>query len=237
MDGLHSIGLFVRSIPISTPSRGSAAQCQAGRSSSARPEIHLRRPYILPTVRRGIFGGTFDPIHIAHLSAAEVAFHALQLDVVTFIPAGDPWQKSHRNISSAEDRLAMTRLATGGVDYFEVDDREVRRHGPTYTVDTLAEMPDDDITLILGADGAAGLGSWHRSDEVLDRVDVAVVPRPGTSVDDVTAVARDRLTWISMPELDISGVRLRSMVASGLSIRFLVPETVWEYIVERRLYV
>lgn len=188
-------------------------------------------------MRRGIFGGTFDPIHIAHLSAAEVAFHALQLDVITFIPAGDPWQKSDRNISSSEDRLAMTRLAIEGVDYFEIDEREVHRQGPTYTIDTLEEMPDDDVTLILGADGAAGLGSWHRSADVLERADIAVVPRPGTSVDAVTAVAPDRLTWIAMPELDISGVRLRSMVASGLSIRFLVPEPVWEYIVERRLYV
>jgi nicotinate-nucleotide adenylyltransferase len=193
-------------------------------------------PDILPSVRRGIFGGTFDPIHIAHLSAAEVAYHALHLDVVTFLPAGAPWQKSDREVAAAEHRLAMTELAVAGVDYFEVDDREVRRPGPTYTIDTLDEMADDDITLILGADSAAGLGSWHRSRDVLDRVDVAVVPRPGTRVEEVTVVA-DRLTWISMPDLDISGVRLRSMVASGLSIRFLVPEPVWRYIGEHRLYV
>lgn len=187
-------------------------------------------------MRRGIFGGTFDPIHIAHLSAAEVAYHALALDVVTFLPAGAPWQKSDREVAPAEHRLAMTQLAVAGVDYFEVDDREVRRPGPTYTIDTLDEMPDDDITLILGADSAAAISSWHRSSEVLDRVDLAVVPRPGTRMDEVTTVS-DRVTWISMPDLEISGVRLRSMVAAGLSIRFLVPDPVWRYIGEHHLYV
>ena len=186
-------------------------------------------------MRRGIFGGTFDPFHIAHLSAAEAAFHALQLDVVTFIPAGDPWQKSDRALSSAGDRLNMTRLGVAGVDYFEVDDREVGRTGPTYTIDTLDEMPDDDITLILGADAAAGLGSWHRAADVLERVDIAVVPRPGTTADDV-ALAPGRVSWIAMPELDVSGVRLRQMLASGLSIRFLVPDAVWAYIREHHLY-
>jgi nicotinate-nucleotide adenylyltransferase len=191
---------------------------------------------ILPSVRRGIFGGTFDPIHIAHLSAAEVAYHALRLDVVTFLPAGAPWQKSDRELAAAEHRLAMTEMAVADVDYFEVDDREMRRPGPTYTIDTLDEMPDDDITLILGADSAAGLASWHRSQDVLDRVDLAVVPRPGTRIDEVTTAA-DGVTWISMPDLDISGVRLRSMVAAGLSIRFLVPDPVWRYIGEHGLYV
>ena len=185
-------------------------------------------------MRRGIFGGTFDPIHIAHLSAAEAAFHALQLDSVTFIPAGDPWQKSDRDISAAKHRLAMTMLATEGVGYFDVDDREVRRAGPTYTIDTLDDMPDDDVTLILGADAAAGIGSWHRSEEVLVRANVAIVPRPGTTQADIDVPGA---TWISMPDLDISGLRLRSMLADGLSIRFLVPDEVWSYINEHKLYV
>jgi nicotinate-nucleotide adenylyltransferase len=107
-------------------------------------------------VRRGILGGTFDPPHLAHLVAGEVAYRDLALDVVTFIPAGRPWQKEGSGVTGAEHRRAMTGLALEGIGYFELDDREVRRDGLTYTADTLDALPEADrLVLILGGDAAA----------------------------------------------------------------------------------
>lgn len=191
---------------------------------------------MLPVVRRGILGGTFDPIHIAHLAAAEAAYRSLGLDVVTFIPTGRPWQKTDRSVSAPEHRLAMVEAATAGIDYFTVDDREVKRDGYTYTIDTLEELGDDTITLILGADAAANLPTWHRSAEVLARADIAVVPRPGTGAAAVEEVGA-RLTWLALPEIDVSGTQLRAMRHSGASIRFLVPEAVYAYVEQHDLYV
>jgi nicotinate-nucleotide adenylyltransferase len=185
-------------------------------------------------VRRGILGGTFDPPHLAHLVAGEAAYHQLGLEVVTFIPAGSPWQKAGRAVTAAEHRWKMTLLALEGVDYFEADDRELERDGWTFTVDTLAEFPNDEIVLVLGADAAAGLATWHRSEEVLERATIAVMPRPGTGPGDVDVPGDVR--WLDTPALEVSGTRLRAMRSAGLSIRFLVPETVHEYIEQNHLY-
>ena len=186
-------------------------------------------------MRRGILGGTFDPPHLAHLVAGETAFRQLELDVVTFIPAGSPWQKAGRTVTDAAHRWEMTRLAVTGVDYFEADDREIRREGWTFTIDTLAEFPDDDLVLILGSDAAAGLPTWHRSDEVVAKAVVAVMPRPGTdrSAVDMTG---DSMVWLEAPALEVSGTRLREIRAGGGSIRFLVPEPVNAYIGANGLY-
>lgn len=185
-------------------------------------------------MRRGILGGTFDPPHLAHLVAGEAAYHQVGLDVVTFIPAGSPWQKAGRTVTSSDHRWQMTLLALDGVDYFEADDREIRREGWTFTIDTLAEFPDDEIVLVLGADAAAGLGSWHRSDEVLERAIIAVMPRPGIDASAVT-VAGD-VRWLDTPSIEVSGTRLRAMRSAGESIRFLVPEAVNDYIESHSLY-
>jgi len=186
-------------------------------------------------VRRGILGGTFDPPHWAHLVAGEAAFRELGLDVVTFIPAGSPWQKAEGEVSTASHRWTMTSMAVEGVGYFDADDREVRRDGWTYTVDTLAEFADDDVALILGADAAAGLRSWHRVEEFIDRVGVAVMPRPGTDRAAVEATGA-RVRWLDVPELAISGTMLRERRAGGRSIRFFVREEVYAYIEEHGLY-
>lgn len=192
---------------------------------------------MLPAVRRGILGGTFDPPHLAHLVAGEAAYRQMDLDVVTFVPAGAPWQKAGRVVTAPEHRWRMTELAVAGVDYFEADDREIRREGWTFTVDTLAEFPaDDDIVLVLGADAAAGVTTWNRADEVLARATIAVMPRPASQRDAVNASVGD-VRWLDAPELDVSGTRLREIRASGGSIRFLVPEAVHEYIEEQGLYV
>jgi nicotinate-nucleotide adenylyltransferase len=131
-------------------------------------------------MRRVVFGGTFDPPHVAHLVAAETAYRQLGADRVTFIPAGDPWQKSDRQVTAASERFEMTRLAVAGVDYFEADGREVDRNGPTYTFDTVMSFPGtDELVLVMGADSAAGLRTWHRWEEIVARATVAVVPRAG----------------------------------------------------------
>lgn len=189
-------------------------------------------------MRRGILGGTFDPPHLAHLLAGEAVFRALSLDVVTFMPAGVPWQKQDRPISSPEHRWRMTSLSIQGVDYFSADRRELERSGPSYTIDTLEELPaGEEPVLILGADSAAGLPTWRRWRDVLERARLAVVPRPGTSREDVESAVGRSVEWVPMPEVPISGTMLRSRVRSGDSIRFLVAEPVWLYITDNSLYV
>jgi nicotinate-nucleotide adenylyltransferase len=185
---------------------------------------------------RAIMGGTFDPPHVAHLVAGEAAYRQLGADVVTFIPAGSPWQKAGDGVSAAEHRWAMTVLAIAGVEYFEADDREVRRDGWTYTIDTLEGFGDEEIVLVLGADAAAGLSTWVRGDEVLARATIAVVPRPGTDPDAVDAAIDVPITWLDVPMLDVSGTMLRKRARAGGSIRFLVRDAVWQYVVEHELY-
>lgn len=187
-------------------------------------------------VRRALLGGTFDPPHIAHLVVGEAAYRALGVDVVTFIPAGAPWQKHDRRVSAPHHRWEMTRLAVEGIDYFEADDREVHRDGWTYTVDTVDSFPDDDdITLVLGSDAAANLDTWHEFERLLDRVSIAVAERPGT---DRAAVENTvgAVLWLDMPSLPVSGTELRRRARSGSSIRFMVPEPVWGYLRDHRIY-
>ncbi len=192
---------------------------------------------MLRRVRRGILGGTFDPPHLAHLVAAETAYRQLGLDVVTLIPAGSPWQKAGRRVSDPHHRLAMTELGVDGIDYLEVDAREVRRAGSTYTIDTIESFGGDDLVLIVGADAAAGVRTWHRAADLLTGVAFAIMPRPGVSVDEVdTAIGPVDITWLRTPELAIASTELRARVAGGDSIRFLVTDGVWRYVDAHRLY-
>ncbi|HJQ91528.1 MAG TPA: nicotinate-nucleotide adenylyltransferase [Acidimicrobiia bacterium] len=187
-------------------------------------------------MRTGILGGTFDPIHIAHLHAGETALFAADLDRVLFMPAGDPWQKGARELTPAAERLEMTRLAVEETDGFEVDDREIDRHGPTYTIDTLLTFPSgEELFLILGADAAIGLPTWHRWEEVIERAGILVVPRPGT---DLAAVAATipQATILEMSALDISSTSIRELAASGRPYRFLVPSEVHRFIDNKGVY-
>ncbi len=191
---------------------------------------------MLPPVRRGILGGTFDPPHLAHLVAGEAAFRELGLDVVTFLPAGRPWQKAGRGVSPAGHRWEMTRRAVAGVGYFAADDREVVSDGWTYTADTLATFPgSEELFLILGADAAAGLPTWHAPEAVLGRARLAVVDRPGCERGAVKAAVGE-VQWLHTPLLDISGTMLRARRREGLSLRFLVPDAVLAYIESAGLY-
>jgi len=182
-------------------------------------------------VRRGLLGGTFDPPHLVHLIAGDAALRQLGLDEVTFLPAGAPWQKAGRDVSDALHRWEMTRAAVEGVEGFRADDREVRRDGWTYTIDTMGQFPGDELVLILGADAAAGLPTWHRASEVIAAADLAVVPRPGVDRGVVEATGA-RITWLDVPELAVSGTMLRARRRAGLGIRFFVTEGVHRYVVE-----
>lgn len=193
---------------------------------------------MLRTVRRGILGGTFDPPHLAHLFAGEAAYRDLALDVVTFVPAGAPWQKAGRRMTSVEDRWQMTQLAVADIPYFEADDREVRREGWTYTVDTLHSFPDDEqLFLILGADAARGVPTWNSYEDVLRRATIAVIPRPGVDRGEVDeALAGGDAVWLETPDVRLSGTMLRRQATAGRSIRFLVRGAVWRYVTENRIY-
>ena len=195
--------------------------------------VCFRRPSpILGDVRTGILGGTFDPIHIAHLHAAASALHQFDLDRVLLMPAGDPWQKPDRDITDSRHRVEMCRLAVAGEAELVVDEREVVRNGPTYTADTLATFPDsEEIFLVLGSDALAGIHTWDRADEVLSRVTVLVAPRAGDFVFD-----QIHAQPIEMGLLEISATDIRARAREGRPFRYLVTEPVYEYIRANDLY-
>lgn len=185
-----------------------------------------------------MFGGTFDPPHIGHLVAAVDARQVLGLDVVLLVVANVPWQKvGARVISSADDRLAMVHAAVADRAGLEVSDLEIRRGGPSYTADTLADLraaePDAELFVILGRDAAAGFTTWERHDEVARLAHLVVVDRPGPPVALDPAFAWTR---VDIPELEISSTELRERVASGRSIDYLTPPAVVRCISERGLY-
>ncbi len=178
--------------------------------------------------RIGIFGGTFDPPHVGHLAAAVNVRHALALDVVLLVVANVPWQKvGARPVSPAADRLELVRLAVGDVDGLEVDDREIRRGGESYTADTVAELlaedPTRDLFVVVGSDAAAGLPTWERVDEVRAAASFVVVDRPGGSW---APPAGWQVERVEVPRLEISSTDLRARVADGRPLDYLVPPAV-----------
>jgi nicotinate-nucleotide adenylyltransferase len=190
--------------------------------------------------RVGILGGTFDPVHIAHLVAAVGARHALGLDRVVLVVAGDPWQKRGRVVAGAEDRLAMTAAAVADLDGLEVSAIEIERSGPSYTIDTLRAFAaaDRELFLIVGADVAAGIDTWHEAEAVRDAATLVVVSRTsdGAGLAEPPAVATDGAVQVDIPRLDISSSELRARVANGEPIDVLVPAGAVRVIRERRLY-
>jgi nicotinate-nucleotide adenylyltransferase len=192
-------------------------------------------------VRIGLYGGTFDPIHLGHLRAAESAREAMGLDLVAFLPAAVP---PHRGtpLSAAADRLAMARLATASHPRFESWDAELRRPGPSYTVETVAALvsgrPSDTFVLVVGADTWPEMTTWREPQRLLSLVEVAVVDRPGFSAAGLSAPfpGGRGVSRVEGPTLAISATTIRDRARRGLSIRFLVPDPVADYIAERRLY-
>lgn len=195
-------------------------------------------------MKRGILGGTFDPVHLGHLLLAETAREALQLDRVTFVPAAEPWRKAARSVSPAEHRLAMVRLAIAGNEGFDVSTIEIDRGGPSYTVDTLAELRNtgDDLYLILGGDALADLPHWRHASDIPRHAHIVAAERPGVDEPSIRAAAAgvrgmaERLIVLPMPLIDISATDIRRRGRVGLSLRYRTPEPVMRYIGEHALY-
>ena len=196
-------------------------------------------------MRLGVFGGTFDPIHTGHLIVAEDARAALSLDQVLFVPAGEPWFKSYRRITPAHHRLSMVRLAIDGNPYFSATDIEIARSGPSYTVDTLAQLrderPDAELIVILGIDALREIDRWHEPRRLFQMARVAGMARPGASLDPsvlnaAIPGASDRLRIVNSALIDISGTDIRRRIVSGQSVRYLVPPAVEAYIRAEGLY-
>ncbi len=172
--------------------------------------------------RVGILGGTFNPIHIAHLVAAAIARSEANLDRVLFVVANDPWQKTTiQDVSPAEVRFEAVEAALDGCAGFEASRVEIERGGPSYMVDTLESLGSSELFLIGGADSIATLATWHRSEEIADLAEILVVDRPGAPVPLLGLPWRVRR--LDMPALDISSTDLRKWVKSGKSVDFLVP--------------
>lgn len=187
--------------------------------------------------RVGLLGGTFDPPHLGHLVVAEHVRDDLALDEVRLLVAGDPWMKA--GISPARHRVAMTRLVADDDDALDVDDREVRRDGPTYTADTLEELREEEPGVawffLVGADAAVELGRWKRVEAALELATFVVVGRPGSDPAMTDPLLRD-IVRVHTPLIDISSTGIRERVREGRSIRYLVPPSVERYIAEHDLY-
>lgn len=221
----------------------------------------MSRPSARAARRIGVFGGTFDPIHIAHLRSAEEAREQLRLDQVLFIPAADPPHK-HRRITPARHRLAMVRLATAGHPAFRVSTLEIDRGGRSYTVDTLralrARLQERDvITLLIGFDAFCEIGTWKDYRTIFTLADVAVWSRPPHIIRAPRALlpvaaqadfcyGQDRRTlrhrtgneiqFLTVTALDVSASAIRLRLRRGRSIRYLVPPAVERYLSRHRLY-
>jgi nicotinate-nucleotide adenylyltransferase len=195
-------------------------------------------------------GGTFDPIHIGHLAAAEEVREALGLERVVFMPAGIPPHKPGRIVTPPADRIAMVELAIAENDAFELSRIEVDRAGPSYTLDTVDELVaaerdagrDPDLTVILSAESFRGLPTWHDPERLLGACRIAVVPRGGFAppgrawLDEHFPGVDARVEFLDAPRLRLSATEIRARVAAGRSVRYLVPDAVRRYIEDHGLY-
>ena len=197
--------------------------------------------------RIGVFGGAFDPPHRAHVALAQAAVAQLGLAELRIFPTGQAWHKA-RPLSSAADRLAMAELAFAALPNVTVDAREIRRAGPTYTLDTLRELqgerPGTQLVLLIGADQAAALRSWHGWEEILSSAIVAIANRADSAGDTVRFDPQrlaplppaSRFEALDLPLMDVSATDIRSRAARGADISGLVPPAVARYIDQHHLY-
>ena len=187
-------------------------------------------------------GGTFDPIHHGHLVAASEVRAWFDLDEVVFVPTGEPWQKSDREVSPAEDRYLMAVVATASNPHFGVSRVDIDRDGPTYTIDTLrdlsAAMPDADLYFITGADAMAAILTWRDHAELFELAHFVGCTRPGHELDSSTleGLPGDRITLVEIPALAISSTECRGRVERGEPVWYLVPDGVVQYIAKHHLY-
>jgi len=189
----------------------------------------------------GLFGGTFDPIHIGHLITAEEVRDLFGLDEIVFTPSNRSPHKPDRPMASARDRYEMVALATKSNPYFSVDDIELVRGGTSYTVDTVREFRErrgDEVSLhlVIGADLMLDLESWKDPDQLLALVTIIVMSRPGYDLRQVPEPFRGRFEVARVSHIDISSTMIRQRVLEGRSVRYLVPDAVEAYISAKELY-
>lgn len=193
--------------------------------------------------RLGVMGGTFDPIHHGHLLTAEEALVQFDLERVIFVPTGRPWMKEEVAVSPAEDRHLMTVIATASNPRFAVSRIEIDREGPTYTVDTIRmladENPDAELFFITGADAILEIFHWKDPDEILSLAHFIAATRPGYDIaafEKEAPTSHPKVTVMDIPALAISSTDIRRRVRDGRPIRYLVPEGVKSYIEKAGLY-
>jgi nicotinate-nucleotide adenylyltransferase len=200
-------------------------------------------------MRLGIFGGTFDPIHLAHLILAEQCKEACRLDRVLFVPAGQPPHKSDRQITPAKARLEMVELAIAGHASFVASAIELERPGPSYSVDTLEEVirqnPGDTLFFLIGSDSVADMKLWYQPARLAELATIVVATRPGSRPlnvehlrDIIGAAAVDRMLAhvVEIPQVEISSSLIRARLQAGRSVRYMVPRAVECYIETNGLY-
>ena len=191
--------------------------------------------------RIGVMGGTFDPVHHGHLSAASEVQALFALDEVVFVPTGQPWQKSGRSVSPSEDRYLMTVVATASNPRFSVSRCDIDRPGPTYTVDTLRDLRAQygegaELFFITGADALTQILTWRAVQELFSLAHFVGVSRPGYDPVDTAAFPDGAVTLVAVPALAISSSDCRERVGRGHPVWYLVPDGVVQYIEKRRLY-
>ena len=189
--------------------------------------------------RIGVMGGTFDPIHHGHLVAASEVQSVFGLDQVIFVPTGRPWQKSGKEISDPEHRYLMTVVATAANPRFTVSRVDIDRPGQTYTIDTLrdlrAQLPNDDLFFITGADALTNILTWKDYSEIFDLAHFVGVTRPGHDIN-TEGLPPSGVTLIEVPAMAISSTDCRTRVKRGVPVWYLVPDGVVQYINKYKLY-
>jgi len=201
-------------------------------------------------VRIGLFGGSFNPVHVGHLIASRAVAEHLRLEKVYLVPAAVPPHRGSKSLAAPEHRLQMLRLAARGEAVFEVSDYEIRQPGPSYTVLTVEEFSRQlgdaaELFWIIGADSLPDLANWYQAERLVDLCHIVTAARPGWEVPDLSAlsgrfrpdqVEKLRAGILQTPRIDVSASEIRRRVAAGLSIRYLVPDAVADYIARQGLY-
>ena len=197
-----------------------------------------------------LFGGTFDPVHFGHLIVSRAVAELLRADKIILIPSAVPPHKQNQSISETLDRLCMAQLAIGDDELFEVSDCELRREGPSYTIDTVRHFkevygPSTELFWLIGADTLEDLVNWHKVKELVNECIIVTACRPGYVQNDLNflyevladyqvMLIKDHL--LATPLIEISATEIRKRVAAGLSVRYQLPEAVLDYIRKRKLY-
>jgi len=198
-------------------------------------------------MRLGILGGTFDPIHVGHLLMAEMAWEALKLNRILFVPAGDPPHKQNLAKTAAYHRRRMVELAIEDNPHFELCLIDLERPGPHYSVDTVHlirkqyDISADDCFFIIGSDSLVDLPIWHDPEILVPLCRLAVAHRPGyqpdiSHLEKIIPGLGARLDWVQIPAVDFAASTIRTSLKNGQSVRYQVPDSVWRYIHQYKLY-